>query len=78
MRKPYLLLFATLAFVAACSREETKSATDKIKDGSAEVGEGIKEGAGAAAENVKEGAQDAAGAVKEGAEDLHDKATDDH
>ena len=67
MRKPYLLLFATLAFVAACSHEETKSATDKIKEGTAEVGEGIKEGANSAAENVKEGA-----------EDLHDKATDDH
>ena len=68
MRKPYLLLFAALAFVAACSREETKSATDKIKEGSAEVGEVIKEVARAAAGNVKEGA-----------ENLADKATgEDH
>ena len=65
MRKHYFMLFAALALVAACSREETSSATDKIKDGSAEVVEGVKEGAGAAAENVKEAAGNAADATKE-------------
>ena len=74
MTKPYLLLFATLAFVAACSREETNSATGKIKEGSAEVVEGVKEGANAAAENVKEGTQNAVDATKQAAENAKEKA----
>ena len=78
MRKQHLILIAALVLVAACSREETKSATDKIKEGSAEVVEGVKEGAGAAAENVAEGAKNAAEATKEAADDVHDKAVGDH
>lgn len=67
MRKHHVLLIAALALVAACSREETKDATDKIKEGSAEVGEGI-----------KEGAQDAADATKKAAEDSQDKPAGEH
>lgn len=77
MRK-YLMLFAVLALVAACSREETTSATEKIKEGSAEVVEGVKEGAGAAAENVKEGAQQAVDAAKEAVGGEGEQPAGDH
>jgi len=71
MRKQHLILIAALVLVAACSREQTESATGKIKEGSAEVVEGVKEGANAAAGNVAEGA-------KEAVDGTHEKEAGDH